>query len=131
MNLRTSSILLWTFLVSSSLFGQPKESKIKELEKTSSDTPINNKIQGRVVDSETKDFLTGATVVIKGTNIATSTDTEGNFYLVIPESLWNRKMVLTISLVGYVRKDFVIHKKDRQAKKDFFITQWNKKRGIS
>ena len=99
--------------------------KIKKSEKTSADTLIN-KIQGGVVDSQTKKFVPAATVVIKGTVVVTSTDAEGNFNLVIPEKLLNRKIVLVISTVGYVGKEFLINRKDLKVKKTFMITKWHK-----
>lgn len=96
--------------------------KIKQSEKAFTDTSVNE-IQGKVIDSETKEFLAGATVLVKRTILATSTDAEGNFNLVIPENLLKRKIVLVISTVGYKRKEFPIDKKDFRIKKDFLLKQ--------
>lgn len=96
--------------------------KIKQSEKAFTDTSVNE-IQGKVIDGETKEFLPGATVVIKRTIIATSTDAEGNFNLVIPENLLKRKIVLVISTLGYKRKEFPIDKKDFRIKKSFLLKQ--------
>ena len=97
--------------------------KINQSEKAFRDTSIN-KIQGKAIDSETKEFLPGASVVIKRSTIGTSTDAEGNFSLVVPENLLRRKIVLVVSTVGYVRKEFQINTKDIHAKKDFLLTKW-------
>ncbi len=96
--------------------------KSRELGRSSVDTSIN-KIEGKVVDSQTKEPLPAAIVVIKGTVIAASTDTSGNFNLGIPDNLVNRKIVLIISLVGYVRKEFPVKWKNLQSQKDFLLTK--------
>ena len=96
--------------------------KIKQSEKAFTDTSVNE-IQGKVIDGETKEFLPGATVVIKRTIIATSTDAEGNFNLVIPENLLGRKIILVVSTLGYIRKEFPIDKKDFRIKKSFLLKQ--------
>lgn len=51
-------------------------------------------IRGRVVDADTKSPISGANVVLKGTNIGTATDSLGNFAL-------NGEGVLEISSIGY------------------------------
>ena len=88
--------------------------KIKALEKSHQDTLIS-KIQGKVLDGQTKKFIAGATVLLKGTIIAISTDAEGNFNLVIPDSLLRQKIVLVVSTVGYAAKEFSIKRENLQS----------------
>lgn len=52
-------------------------------------------VSGKVVD-ETGTGLPGATVLLKGTTVGTTTDLDGNFKLTVPEDA-----VLTISFIGY------------------------------
>lgn len=55
-------------------------------------------IYGIVTDAETGDPLTGATVIVRGTNIGTSTDIEGRFRLRrVPTGV----QILAINYVGY------------------------------
>lgn len=143
--MRISSISLLALLLCSSLCGETKNFshiginkvlktsnfkytlKVEEIKTIFADTSINI-IEGSVVDSETKEFLPGASVIIKRTVRGTSTDAEGNFYLVIPENLLKLKIVLVISTVGYKRKEFPVNIKDIHIKKNFLMTKWNKKK---
>lgn len=54
-------------------------------------------VSGRLTDSETGEPLIGATVFVKGTQIGTVTDVDGNFNFEIPD---NTK-VLVLSYIGY------------------------------
>ena len=45
-------------------------------------------ITGTVIDSQTKETLPGATVILKGTTSGTSTDIDGKFSLSV-SSIWN------------------------------------------
>jgi TonB-linked SusC/RagA family outer membrane protein len=53
------------------------------------------------------DVLTGVSVVVKGSNQGTTTDSEGKYIIDIPEG----KTTLTFSFVGYVSRDEVIDKR--------------------
>lgn len=59
-------------------------------------------IRGTVIDSRTKEGLSGASVVQKGTQRGTSTNADGSFTLML---LPDRTRVLTISFVGYEQRD--------------------------
>jgi len=98
--------------------------KIKALEKSHQDTS-KSKIQGKVLDSQTKEFIAGATVLLKGTIIAISTDAEGNYNLVIPDSLLRRKIVLVVSTVGYAAKELSIKRENLQSG-DLYIIKLTK-----
>lgn len=54
---------------------------------------------GRVLDARTNDPLVGATVILKGTTIGTSTDINGEFRIGVPESI--RTVELEVSYMGY------------------------------
>jgi len=83
-------------------------------------------MRGKVVDSKTKESIAGATVLLKGTITAVSTDAEGNFIMVIPESLLREKIVLVVSTVGYATKEFSIKKKNLQFHRDLYIINLTK-----
>ena len=59
-----------------------------------------NKVQGKLLDSETGEPLIFATVNVAGTTIGTETDVEGNFSLMLPEG----KNHIRLSYVGYKTK---------------------------
>ncbi len=66
----------------------------------SSENKINRDISGRIV-SESGEPIAGASVVVKGTNIGTSTDPGGNFTLQVSQ----QTVVLVVSSVGYETKE--------------------------
>ena len=76
-------------------------------------------IRGRVVDANDKP-LSGATVLVKGTQIGTSTNDQGNFLLTnVPEG----NMTLVITAVGYSAREMqVVVSGDRTASVDIKLT---------
>ncbi|THU36892.1 TonB-dependent receptor [Niastella caeni] len=60
-------------------------------------------VTGKVNDKNGEP-LTGATVTVKGTNLATTTDASGNFTIRVP----NRKILLIVSYVGMARQELTI-----------------------
>lgn len=60
-------------------------------------------ITGKVLGEDNKP-LAGATVAVKGTNVATQTDEGGNFSISVPTG----RNVLTVSSVGYQTHDFTL-----------------------
>ncbi|MEG1186268.1 MAG: TonB-dependent receptor [Bacteroidales bacterium] len=58
-------------------------------------------VSGKIVDSETKEPLIGATVVVRGTTVGTATDLDGNF-LLKPNK--DGKVKLQFRSVGYLEK---------------------------
>ena len=56
-------------------------------------------LQGSVVDSETKDFLVGASIRISGTAIGTQADVSGRFTLNVPNPSVSDSLIVTY--VGY------------------------------
>lgn len=63
-------------------------------------------IKGSVIDTETNDPLVFATLVIKGTNISTVTNTNGKFILKAPIDTQNK--ILSVSYLGYKEKEITI-----------------------
>lgn len=55
-------------------------------------------IKGRVVDSQSKEVLIGATVSVEGTSVGCATDAEGYFELEVEES---GTVILVFRCVGY------------------------------
>ena len=64
-------------------------------------------IKGRVVDSQSKEVLIGATVSVEGTSVGCATDAEGYFELEVEES---GTVILVFRCVGYseVKKSVVV-----------------------
>src|SRR5688572_29866413 len=56
------------------------------------------------VNAKTGEPLVGATVTVKGTNVATRTDAGGNFSIKVP----NRKVLLIVSYVGMANQELTI-----------------------
>lgn len=57
-------------------------------------------ITGKVIDAKTREPLPGATVIVQGTNLATTTDSEGTYRLTVSSP--NGK--ITVSYVGFLAK---------------------------
>lgn len=65
--------------------------------------PNVREIRGKVYD-ENGEALLGATIIVKGTTIGTTSDMEGNFNLQIPTGA----QAVTVSYIGYDRQDIPI-----------------------
>ncbi|GEO03727.1 SusC/RagA family TonB-linked outer membrane protein [Adhaeribacter aerolatus] len=63
-------------------------------------------VSGKVVSSR-GDALPGVTVVVKGTNSGTTTDTDGRFNLVIPDNQANP--ILVFSYIGFTNKEVAVN----------------------
>ena len=65
---------------------------------TSSQAGTSGKIAGTIKDSETNQPLPGVTLLLEGTNIGTSTDEDGDYFLInIPVGSY----ALKAALIGY------------------------------
>lgn len=58
-------------------------------------------IKGTVTSNDGKEALPGVSVVVKGSNIGTTTDMEGQYELSVPES----SAILVFSFVGYISRE--------------------------
>ncbi|NGM62072.1 carboxypeptidase-like regulatory domain-containing protein [Sphingobacterium sp. SGG-5] len=65
-------------------------------------------IRGRVLDAQTKEAISFATVAVVGSSHSTYTDDNGNFNLVISDS----KSTVRVSYVGYISQDLAISPKN-------------------
>ena len=61
-------------------------------------------VSGKITSKSTGEALTGATVSVKGTSIATITDAEGNFQINVP----NRNSTLVVSYVGMASQEIPV-----------------------
>ena len=94
----------------------------QEKEKTEPITDnLKNVIQGKVIDKSSKEPLPAATVLFKNTKTVTTTDFDGKFKLIIPDSLLTDKIHIIISYVGYENTEITINKATLPQNKDFFI----------
>jgi hypothetical protein len=66
-------------------------------------------VTGKLLDSQTKDPLIGATVLVKGTTNASTVGLDGSFKVKVPAE---GTSVLTISFIGYVTKNVEVTKSD-------------------
>ncbi|OCX54499.1 hypothetical protein BEL04_09685 [Mucilaginibacter sp. PPCGB 2223] len=66
------------------------------------------KVTGKVLDSQTKEALIGASVLVKGTSKATSVALNGTFKINVPA---DGTSTLVISYIGYITKEVVIGEK--------------------
>jgi hypothetical protein len=62
------------------------------------DSDGSNVVSGKIVSADDGDPMIGATVTVKGTNLGTVSDIDGNYSIVLPQN--NRQ--LTFSYIGYL-----------------------------
>ena len=58
-------------------------------------------LQGKIIDSKTKDPLIGANVIIKGTAQGSATNVDGDFYI---SDIVQSMVILQVSYIGYKTK---------------------------
>lgn len=84
-----------------------------------------NFIQGKVLDSQSKMELPGATILIRKTAIGTVTNKKGEFKLVIPEDEAKKNIELSISFIGYERIFLKLKKDQLPIFQDFELKESN------
>lgn len=67
-------------------------------------------VQGTVLDSATNEPLIGATIILKNTNKAVTTNIEGKFKITVPNNLPIDSVTLILRCVGYKKKEFIVDK---------------------
>ncbi len=72
----------------------------------------SDSITGRVIYSETNEYIPGVTVLIKGTSIGTATDVDGKFSILFPESMNGQEITLEFSGIGIETKEVVMNTND-------------------
>jgi CarboxypepD_reg-like domain len=88
--------------------------------KQNTDT-IPNIIQGNVLDSTTLQPVEYAMVKIVSTTIGTQTDQNGNFKLIIPDSILKDSIVLQVTFVGYEKNVTIINRTDTDLTNQIFL----------
>tara|TARA_R110002012_G_scaffold241610_1_gene415866 strand:- start:48095 stop:49384 length:1290 start_codon:yes stop_codon:yes gene_type:complete len=63
-------------------------------------------ITGKIIDSKTNDPLVFADLLVSDSNIATISNTEGNYILKLPSDFLNRS--ITITYLGYAEKEIAV-----------------------
>ncbi len=76
-------------------------------QKTQTNTSTFIEYNGSVVDISTKKALIFADLNVKGTNISTITNSEGEFLLKIPKDITNK--IVVVSYLGYESLDFLLY----------------------
>jgi hypothetical protein len=101
--------------------GKENDSFITTTNNITTKDSLKNFIKGKVFDSETKEPLAGASIIIKGKNIGTTADMNGVFTFNIPENLITDQIVFNVLYVGFEPKEFIIYKKDLPMDKEFLM----------
>jgi hypothetical protein len=70
-----------------------------------------NQVSGTIYDAKTREALPGATIWIRGTTIATSTDVNGYYTLSLPQNVNE----IVVSSIGYVTKNISINNSTENA----------------
>jgi hypothetical protein len=82
---------------------------------------LNKIIKGKVLEFETNLNMASVSVAIKGSNIRTETDENGNFRLNVPDVFISKNIVLIITYLGYYSIVFPSKSKDLLSKDNIFI----------
>lgn len=64
----------------------------------------NKVVKGKILDSDTNQGIPGATIVLKGTTIGTSTDADGQYSLEVPSS----GSIIVVSSIGFATQEVAI-----------------------
>lgn len=97
-----TAIFLMVGFVPTSLFaGQSTEGEVLP------DTLNTVQYRGKIVDSETGDPLTFATLTIEGSNVATVSNSEGDFLLKVPKDMPLHTKI-NVSYMGYKSKSYAL-----------------------
>lgn len=119
-NIKANEFKSKTEIVENRHLDNEGEQDKREIQTATKDS-LKNIIDGQVIDAETKEPLMFANVIIKDKKIGTVTDENGNFRLVIPDSLLSDKITLVIKYVGYKETEFLINVKDLPLLKKILI----------
>lgn len=67
---------------------------------------IQSKLEGKVIDKVTNEPIVGASIIIKGTTHAVSSDAEGNFYFQTGQKF---PYTLVVSYIGYKKAEIIVN----------------------
>lgn len=108
MNKKRGVIVCSLIFMSIHLFAE-EITKLPTISETEIVTVKDITYEGQVIDEKTSEPLIGATIVLKGTAIGTTTNIEGNFRLSIPESISN--VIVEVSYIGYDRLEMTLERR--------------------
>ena len=100
---------------------EEKNNQTYSLIKDETTDTLKNVIQGKVIDELTKEPLEYLTINIKNTSTSVATDANGNFKLIIPDSLLSGKITLILMYPGYERREFEFDSTQLPIKKDLLL----------
>ncbi|MBS2098877.1 carboxypeptidase-like regulatory domain-containing protein [Carboxylicivirga linearis] len=105
---RVLTLLIIALFVSGNIFAS---NLLRNQEQT--DTLSFKTVKGKIMDSDNGSPLVFANLAVEGTNIATVSNSEGDFSLKVPKEMLSKK--LSVSYIGYQSKSFTISdlKEDR------------------
>ncbi|MEO8088087.1 MAG: carboxypeptidase-like regulatory domain-containing protein, partial [Bacteroidota bacterium] len=66
---------------------------------------FSQSLSGTITDAKTGEAMIGATIIVKGTTIGTTTDLDGKFRLAISQPL---PFTVIISIVGYQKQELEV-----------------------
>ncbi len=70
-------------------------------------------VSGTVLDSASRQPLPGVSVLVVGTNVRVSTNTDGQFELILPDEFRKVKAVkLLLSSIGYIHREYTVDPKN-------------------
>lgn len=99
------------------------EFQLLETQSEPTSDSTRNTVSGVVVDGSTKEKLPFAYITLKNTNIATTTDLNGAFNLIIPDSLLNDELNLIVSFVGFRSKELQLNKNELPINKEILLVE--------
>lgn len=73
---------------------------------------LKNVVRGKVIDKHGKEPISFCNIYIKNTKVGVQSDFDGNFEIVIPDSLLKDNNVLVCTFIGYIDTEIVIKSKD-------------------
>ncbi|KAB1065574.1 carboxypeptidase-like regulatory domain-containing protein [Salibacter halophilus] len=98
-----------------SVYNHLKESKT-DTSKIESDKPSQDTskyiIEGKIIDSETQEPVGFANIWVKDTDIRNSSDIDGQYKIMIPDSIITDQITIRLAFVGYAPKSITLQASD-------------------
>ena len=82
---------------------------------------LKNVLQGILLDAETREPLSFATIFVKNSKTGVAADLEGQFKLVVPDSLMSEELTLVVKMIGYENTEFKIHRTELIKTQEFLV----------
>ncbi|WP_332367592.1 TonB-dependent receptor [Spirosoma telluris] len=88
---------------------QPEMNQIGQLQAKALTVAVADQtITGRVTDGTTGGGLPGVSVVVKGTSRGTTTDSDGNYHVTVPDQNAGNALTLVYSFIGYATQEILV-----------------------